>query len=273
MKEMTLKDVQSVSIDILQDVHDFCEVNKIKYTLFGGTLIGAIRHKGFVPWDDDVDIAMPRPDYERFIHTYRSSKGYKVFARELEGSDCVRPFGRVCEMNRTFVDDKFFPWTKTKKGVWIDVFPLDGADDDFNDYVKRIHKMHNVWRLTQYRCVKHLPFSFCKNPKSKVALFVKKILSYVIPEGVVDKYISLCKELSWEKSQYYSNYTTLKYGLKERCKKSVFEETVLLPFEDRQFRVMKGYDYALSEKYGDYMKLPPIEKQVGDHGFNQYYWR
>ena len=71
MKEMNIQEVQHISLELLKEVHEFCVENDVKYTLFSGTLIGAIRHHGFIPWDDDLDIAMPRPDYEKFIHSFK----------------------------------------------------------------------------------------------------------------------------------------------------------------------------------------------------------
>lgn len=101
MKEMTLKEIQAVSLEILKDVHMFCLKNDIKYTLQGGTLLGAIRHNGFIPWDEDIDIAMPRPDYERFCQTYASENGYKLICRH--NSECYVMYARVCEMEKTLV--------------------------------------------------------------------------------------------------------------------------------------------------------------------------
>ena len=131
MREMTLTEVQQACLDILKDIHNFCQQNGIKYTLQGGTLLGAIRHKGFIPWDDDIDIAMPREDYDRFIRTYTSKKGYKLFSRELAPmrKSVFLAFSRVCEMQKTFVDCRMLPWTSEETGVWVDVFPLDGIED------------------------------------------------------------------------------------------------------------------------------------------------
>ena len=87
MREMTLEEIQQVSLEILKDVHRFCVENDIKYSLCYGTLLGAIRHNGFIPWDDDIDIMMPRPEYDRFIRLYQSEKGYKLFAAENNDGD------------------------------------------------------------------------------------------------------------------------------------------------------------------------------------------
>ena len=106
MREMTLKEIQQVSLGILKDIHKFCVEHDIQYSLCYGTLLGAIRHKGFIPWDDDIDITMPRPEFDRFIKSYQSEKGYRLFAAENNDGDTEVsvPFARVCEMQRTFVD-------------------------------------------------------------------------------------------------------------------------------------------------------------------------
>ena len=100
MKEMTTTDIQQVSLDILKDVHSFCQKEGIKYSLAYGTLIGAIRHKGFIPWDDDVDIMMTRPEYERFIRAYKSSNGYELLP---EGKDSMIAMARVYDRQKTQV--------------------------------------------------------------------------------------------------------------------------------------------------------------------------
>lgn len=267
---MTTRDIQMVSLDILNDVHEFCVKHKIKYTLQGGTLIGAIRHKGFIPWDDDIDIAMPRPDYERFIHEYQSEKGYKVIARDLGDDSVDIMFGRVCDMERT-VTKTTLPWCGQKTGLWIDVFPLDGAEEDKVLLQNRISKMVKVWnRIFVIRSAK-LPFKDAKGIIKKIKLVLKQpILLFGDP---VRKLNEECKRIPYGKTQYYCNLSFLQYGIRERHRTAVLEDVVLVPFEDQQFYAMKGYDEALTEKYGDYMKLPPKEQQVGRHGFVDYYWK
>ena len=129
MKEMSLKDIQSISLEILKDVHAFCVKNNIKYTLQGGTLLGSVRHNGFIPWDDDIDIAMPRPDYEKFCRNYVSKKGYQLICRQ--NNECYIMFARVAEMEKTIAKCDILPWTNKSTGIWIDIFPLDGVEDDY----------------------------------------------------------------------------------------------------------------------------------------------
>lgn len=271
---MTLREVQLMSLDILRDVHTFCIDNQIKYTLQGGTLIGAIRHNGFIPWDDDLDIAMPRPDYDRFIHEYTSSKGYKAFSRELPDSqDILIAFCRVCDMQKTIVDDKYAPWCKSNTGVWIDVFPLDGVEDDYEICKKRIEKMKILWHKSTLLRRQNLPFNSAKSPMDYCKWIGRKIMSPFLSYKSLDKLIEQCRLINWKETSYYSNLAYLGYGIKERHNKRVIEDIILKQFEDSEFCVMKGYDEALTEKFGDYMTPPSELPQKQQHWFNTCYWR
>lgn len=128
MKEMSLREIQLFSLEILKDVHDFCISNDINYSLAYGTLLGAIRHKGFIPWDDDIDIVMPCPDYERFCKIYRSKK-WRLFSPV--NNDCYLNYSRVCDLDKTWVLS--LPWCKeSPTGLWIDIFPIDGIEVNQN---------------------------------------------------------------------------------------------------------------------------------------------
>lgn len=268
MRKMNIHEIQKVSLEILKDVHEFCISNHINYTLFGGTLIGAIRHNGFIPWDDDVDIAMPRPDYERFIREYKSKKGYKLKARQI--CSCDLAFARVCEMHQTFVDSDLLPWTDEKTGIWIDVFPLDGAEDDIEYVKKKSLLVTNYWKKSlSYRSAK-VSIKNVKSPTQFMKQLVKKVFC---SHDVISTWIDLCKETDYNTANYYSNYSVGLYGIKEYCEKRVLDNFVLHKFENLDFYIMAGYDLSLKSKYGDYMKLPPKEKQVSNHENNLYYWR
>ena len=274
MREMTVKDIQKVSLDILKDVHDFCIANDIKYTLQGGTLLGAIRHGGFIPWDDDVDIAMPRPDYERFINSYTSLKGYKVFSRELPppAPDVYLAYSRVCDMERTFVDYRNLEWTNVKTGVWIDVFPLDGIPDNEEERRNHFDRMYVLWEKNYNLRLSKRPFYMNKTLKKKFLWILNKIKSASISYKILDQHINACRSVKYEETSSYIQAAFMGYGMKEIHRKAVLDKIVYKRFEGFDLCVMAGYDEALREKYGDYLKLPPIELQVNHHG-GKYYWR
>ena len=143
MKRLTHKELQDFSLEILTDIADFCEKEGLKYSLAYGTLLGAIRHKGFIPWDDDIDIIMPREDYNRFRETYKNRKF--IFVDSNNTPDCFIAFGRVCDTERT-ITRSYIPWhgKSIKTGVWIDVFPVD--------HVRKI-----LWRPVPAPEVQHPP--------------------------------------------------------------------------------------------------------------------
>ena len=274
MKPMTIEDVHKVLYDILVDIHEFCVKNNIKYSLGGGTLLGAIRHNGFIPWDDDIDVQMSRPEYERFIHSYRSARGYQLFSRELKGCEDVGiAFARVCEMEQTYVNPGLGPWKKEATGLWVDILPIDGAPSDEAVARRKIQKMYLYWRLTvMARARFPIPFRNAKSVYLKIRLFIRKCLSMLIPPGFVQRYIKMCQEYEYDKSEYIANYSTMQNKFREWQPKSSMDSFVLHQFEQGQFYIMEDYSISLSHLYDNYMELPPVEKRVA-HEVNSFYWR
>ena len=268
MNEMTVKDIQIASLDIIKDVHKFCVENEIKYTLQGGSLLGAVRHNGFIPWDDDIDIAMPRPDYEKFCKTYSSKNGFRLICKQ--NNETYLLFARICEMRKTLVKSEI-PWTNIDTGVFIDIFPLDGAEDDYELVASRIKKIQRVFQKTLRVRGSYMKWSNTKGLISKLKWIIKRIVYH--RSNVFEVYEKMCKEIPYGTTKHYCNIAYQEYGMKEYHRMAVLEECILHQFEDCQFYIMKGYDEALHEKFGDYMKLPPIEQRVSKHSVYKYYWK
>ena len=274
MQEMTIREVQLVSLDILKDVHNFCVENKINYSLSGGTLLGAIRHNGFIPWDDDLDIQLAYPDYEYLIRNFHSERGYKLFSKERENSSDVElRIARICEMNKTFVDQGAHPWTKENVGIWIDVIPVFGAPNNVNEMKKHYKKTLRYARLSNASREKNSSWKEVmkyNSNKERIKFIAKKIVGLFVSNDATDKYISELKKYDYTTSDYF--YAGPQNGMGEWQPKRNMESFELHQFEDGSFFVMSGFDNNLKGLYGDYMKLPPIEKRV-THSFYKYYWR
>lgn len=270
---MSTIDIQRVSLSIMKDIHSFCVANNIRYSLYGGTLLGAIRHKGFIPWDDDIDVGMPRPDYERFINTYHSELGYQVLAREQkDGADIFIGYARVCDFQETEIVQKTL-WTTRKTGVWVDVFPLDGVETELETCQLKMVRIKSIAKKGILFRRSISPLSVLPNWRYKMHRIFDKIKALRFKNNPYDELISTCKELEWNDSTYFANLVFTGYGIRERHNKAVWDKTILVPFEDAQFCIMSGYDEALKEKFGDYMSLPPIEQRVVKHNSHYYYWK
>ena len=269
MEAMTLKQVQEFSLQILKDIHNFCVDDDIKYSLAYGTLLGAIRHQGFIPWDDDIDIMLPRSDFEKFCREYHSEKFIIV---SPESNDGYIPYARVCDMKKTRVISKG-PWCKMETGIWVDVFPIDGLPSsicEFDDEVKAIKRLGKLeGRLRTGKLFHNYKIL---DTKQVLICGLKKLLyhHYNI-RSILTKHIDILKSHDFNTSDYCGQLCCVDNPEKEHNPKSDFSGYCKKQFEDDYFFVIDGYDNVLSRYYGDYRQLPPPEAQHPD-GYNKYSW-
>ncbi len=265
MKELTLKELKEIEFDILKMFDSFCKENNIKYYLSYGTLLGAIRYKKFIPWDDDVDLLIPREDYNRMISLFKDTDRYRLFA--FEKNQVYRyPFAKICDMTTRKVEFNYD--NGVELGVDIDIFPLDAWDDDLAKakkeakYIKKNMSYLGLAKLKKpdsvnpiKRFVKGIIMTFCKILGCRY--FIKKIL-----------------RASDKPEQKGSNYVGAKswcvYGDRGIIPAEAFADSIEIEFEDEKFPAPIGYDTYLTCLYGDYMPEPPKEKQKTHHGFKAY---
>lgn len=266
MKEIYMEELKELQLDMLQKIDDFCRNNNIKYTLAFGTLIGAIRHKGYIPWDDDIDIAMPRPDYKRFVETFNGVYDYYYVIAPDINPDYYAPYANVCD-KRTLLEEYDNSHRGISVGIKIDVFPIDGTPDSESDYRKLI-KTLKIYKyiLSSKRHSYHFSFSV-----ASVKTLLIRLLSYFYKyDAVQKKIIKACTEFSFDNSKWVDIVCFPVYK-DSRVPKSFFDDYVDVVFEGKMFKSVKNYDLYLRTIYGDYLKLPPKNKQVPHHGFTAYW--
>ena len=267
---MSLQERKNVAIGILSYIDDVCKKNGIKYYLYGGSLIGAIRHNGFIPWDDDIDIALMRRDYEKLISILKNKKEFNILYPGMKGY--YYQFAKLCDP-KTYVKEDGLPYVDGL-GVWVDIFPLDEVPDDnvdrkafFDECVKEGEKLR--------ACIPGLYFYSDSKIKSliKRIIYFPKVLPYRI-KGL----------MYWEKrlvllNKKYNGYgfshvgvLPTKYGVLCSHLRSDFEDSKIHVYEDIYVSIPQQYDRVLRHMYGDYMKLPPMSQRVLPHTAKAY-WR
>lgn len=257
MRQITIEEIKRVQLEILSEVANFCEKNEIKYWLDGGTLIGAIRHKGYIPWDDDIDIGMLREDYCVFSKQFNQTNDrYQFISCELGTSPF--PFGKVIDSNTVLYepDEKGF-----KSSINIDIFPYDDAPEDKNEIERIFDKRDHYLKLYVLQEGLMVPDRKWK----KIVKSVSKVILATVPKGFfANKEVANATMYNGKNCGLIGNFCGVARAV---CDKSVFDETIDTEFEGKSFKIPKRYHEWLTAFYGDYMTLPPIEKRV-NHGTN-----
>ncbi len=255
--------MQQKLLDILKWFHLFCEDNNLKYYIIGGTMLGAVRHKGFIPWDDDIDVGIPRNDYNKFIELTKNRRFGKYVVESIcdEKKDFFYPIVKVYDTTTTLIENTK---CKIKRGVFLDVFPLDGVSDKEKEINKKLSKIYRklnfiLARTTGIRKGRSLY-------KNLFVIFSRLIPKYIIDEIEILKEIhSVCSEKNFYTSKYSGNILGERY--KEVMLQCIYGTPIKYNFEDLEVYGVEDYDKYLKHLYGDYMKLPPIEKRNSIHDF------
>lgn len=261
MKKITEEENKRIMLNILKDVAEFCDKENLAYYLTGGTLIGAIRHKGFIPWDDDIDIAMPRPDYNKFISLYQEKGKYSLSTPADKGCFCV--WAKVYD-SKTLKFEDTVDYSRFKPlGVDIDIFPIDGQPAQYEEFKKDTdRRMHFFSWLTLAR-LQYKGQSF----KRRLKIFISRCIGVNFFKR---KYVESAEKLNFYNSEMVGVMDPFS-KTKHHHRKEIFAERVKVSFEDGMFWAPAGYDEYLTNIFGDYMKLPPVEKQVTHHRSNLFW--
>ena len=268
-KFLNTKEIQYEEKKILDEVVNFLNKNKINYFLCGGSLLGAIRHKGFIPWDDDIDIAIPRPDYNKLQELIKKNNilSESLYFHSYELGNLNMPFTKVYNHSIEIYDWRYTD--KYEKYLWVDIFPVDGMPDTDDETIK-LFKKRDFWKkILSYRKMSLKCIFMNKNVFTNILKYLLKIIFLILPEKFLPKKIINLNKCNYVDSSYTGVYTW-GYGPRERMKKEIFEEYILVDFEGTKYNGLKNYDKYLTNVYGDYMKLPPKEKRI-THSFKA--WR
>jgi lipopolysaccharide cholinephosphotransferase len=263
MNELNVREIREIQMKIMDYVDEFCSQNGIQYFLVGGTLIGAVRHNGYIPWDDDIDIMMYRDEYEKFITLFNASQD-KYYAYSLQDEGYHYPFCKICDKTTILIEDNI-KVHDIEMGVFVDLFPLDKLpeDADQDQLLDALHALDKKMYGKSFRLHRlgSKPF------KQRLLILLYKVCGI----GISKKEIAVRQD---KISRRYGVVDTDQYGVitsavRKRIPTVLRSENSPIEhkFENRKYKIPSQYDRFLSECFGNYMKLPPEESRVSNHSF------
>ena len=265
MRELTLPEIKEIELEILKTFHNFCKENNIRYFISHGTLLGTIRYKGFIPWDDDVDVLVPREDYDRLLTIFKDSDQYRLLHFEKD-ERFLFPYAKLCDMTTLKIENSVED--ELKPGLDMDIFPLDAWDNDMKKARKEVkHQQRAMFRLV-----------LCKSKRAGSANLLKRAVKRVMmvfckmagSKHYVRKLMKEARKHPYEGAKYLGGKAWNVYGYRDILPAEVFDHPIEVEFEGCKFCAPVGYDAFLSSLYGNYMPEPPPEKRKTHHNFKAY---
>lgn len=265
----TIEELKNIQLSSLLAFHKFCDENDIKYSLAAGSLIGAIRHKGFIPWDDDIDVYLLREDYNKLISLFpKLYDGIYVFVSMERNKDWNRAYGILYDNRTIKIEDTRDQFKEM--GVAIDIFPIDDVPDDYlewTNYNKKRMLLRNIFVM------KRLTISSNRSMlKNLIVLFSQLLLlpfSYKFLAEMMNKYSQ--KNNGKGYAHLYENCLGV-YNSKNAWLKKDFDSMIDTEFEGHCVKIMSGFDDYLTTVYGNYMQLPPMDKRITHHAY-KVWWK
>ncbi|MBP5260569.1 MAG: LicD family protein [Clostridiales bacterium] len=269
LKELSIEDIHECTLDLIVKLDKLCSEIGVKYYVMYGSLIGAIRHKGFIPWDDDFDVIMMRPDYDRFVAYCREHQA-ELMPLKLLNKDTTDNYPyNISRFSDTSYRMEKEGVSDTEMGLFIDVYVFDGIGNDPQAAVKKLARKKKIYNLCTY-------FSYYKVKDATNKGFAYQITKNILflyaknksPYVFFKKFDKLAGLYDYDSSEYIGEIVWDSYITPFR--KEWFADTVRVPFESIEVPVPVGYDQVLHAEYGDYMQLPPEDKRVPSHFYKLY---
>ena len=261
------KTIKALQFSVLKEFKRFCEENNLKYFLSYGTLIGAVRHQGFIPWDDDIDVQMFRSDYDKFISLYKSNSFYTL--ENKTDKNYPYPFMKFCSKNTLCIEDGFKKYFNM--GMNIDVFPIDYLSKDSKEKDKQIKKVKKLIKLNHFKHAVDSPSTLIKsNFLTTTVLTILKPFVYPFSYALINSRINKIASLGNKNKSTLVAGLNWGIGYKLIVESKEYQEIVNRQFESEFFSCPKGSDNILNVQYNDYMKLPEKDKQKPHHDFKCY---
>ena len=258
-----MNELQSKVLNILKWTDAFCREHNIRYYLVGGSMLGAVRHHGFIPWDDDIDIAVPRRDYER-LYSMLSQLEDSVYCVETyknRADDYIYPYMKIYDKTTTVIEKTS---NRLKRGVFLDVFPIDGMEHYGKE--QRCH-FKKIRMSVNFLCSKVCCWRRGRRLYKNLSLLASKLIPlFGGYQKILSKIDLQCQKYDYQTSEYVGILTG-RYGEKEIMPQCYYGMPTEYEFEGLRCFGVEKYDLYLTKLYGDYMKPPPEEERVSPHNF------